>query len=342
MNDAYVFIGIGLKTSVREALIAGGCGISTPIEDAMCSYLVNSKSDGTVRKYFSYFQKWKRFCEEKHFISMPAQPIHVAIYLTELMDSQCSYNVISACAYSIKWAHGLCGKIDPTNNGFVQNLVESAKRLRSKKVVKKDVVTTTMLKELCSLYERSDNLGDIRDLCMILIGFSGFLRYDEISKLKCCNIKMYDNHFSIQIESSKTDKYRKGAEILISKGDSIACPFEMLKRYIELASIDMLSDQFLFKPMFRSRDKCSLIYKNKSLSYTRARECILLKLRKVSENLNLGLHSLRAGGVSVAANSGINDRCLKRHGRWKTDASNDGYIEDSFDTRLNVSKVLGL
>ena len=57
LNDAYVFIGIGFKTSVREALIAVGCGISTPIADAMCSYLVTSKNDGTVRKYFSYFQK---------------------------------------------------------------------------------------------------------------------------------------------------------------------------------------------------------------------------------------------------------------------------------------------
>ena len=75
----------------------------------MCAYLVNSKSDGAVSKYYSFFQKWKRFCEEKRFSCMPAQPIHVTLFLTELMNSKCSYNVVSACAYSIKWAHGLCG-----------------------------------------------------------------------------------------------------------------------------------------------------------------------------------------------------------------------------------------
>ena len=100
----------------------------------------------------------------------------------------------------------------------MQNLVESAKRLLSKKVVKKDVVTTSMLKELCLVYQDSNDIGDIRDVCMILVGFAGFLRYDEIRNLKCCHVKMFDNHFSIQIESSKTDKYRKGAEILISQG----------------------------------------------------------------------------------------------------------------------------
>ena len=41
--------------------------------------------------------------------------------------------------------------------------------------------------------------------------------------------------------------------------------------------------------------------------------------KSVDPNLKIGLHSLRSGGVSTAANSDINDRCLKRYGRWKTD-----------------------
>lgn len=82
---------------------------------------------------------------------------------------------------------------------------------------------------------------------------------------------------------------------MIAEGESIACPFKMLKRYIDLIGIDLSSDQFLFKPMFNSGGKCKLIYKNKPLSYTRAKECILAKLHKIDPNLNLGLHSLRAG-----------------------------------------------
>ena len=95
------------------------------IEDAMCSYLVNSRSDGTVRKCYSYFQKWKRFCEENRFNYMPVQSIHVAIYLTRLMDSQCSFSVISACAYSIKWAHSLCGKLESKKISNDQELIQS-------------------------------------------------------------------------------------------------------------------------------------------------------------------------------------------------------------------------
>ena len=53
---------------------------------------------------------------------------------------------------------------------------------------------------------------------MILIAYSGFLRYDELRNLKCCNVKFFEEHISLKIESSKTDQYRSGNEVLIAKG----------------------------------------------------------------------------------------------------------------------------
>lgn len=60
---------------------------------------------------------------------------------------------------------------------------------------------------------------------------------------------------------------------------------------------------------------CKLITKDKKLSYTRARQCLVGKLATVAP----GLHSLRASGCTKAANENVNERCLKRHGRWKRD-----------------------
>ena len=81
---------------------------------------------------------------------------------------------------------------------------------------------------------------------------------------------------------------------------------------------------------------------NKKLSYTRARECIVKNLKIVAPELDLGVHSLRASGASMAVNTGVNERCLKRHGRWKTDIAKDGYIKDSLDMKLSISKSLKL
>ena len=55
-----------------------------------------------------------------------------------------------------------------------------------------------------------------------------------------------------------------------------------------------------------------------------------------------GLHSLRAGGTSAAANAGVSDRLFKRHGRWRSDNAKDGYIEDSMQSRLSVTQCLGI
>ena len=55
-----------------------------------------------------------------------------------------------------------------------------------------------------------------------------------------------------------------------------------------------------------------------------------------------GLHSLRSGGATSAANNGINDRIFQRHGRWKSVAAKNMYVDDSIEQRLAVSKRLGL
>ena len=36
------------------------------------------------------------------------------------------------------------------------------------------------------------------------------------------------------------------------------------------------------------------------------------------------------------------DRIFRRHGRWKSTTAKDGYVEDSTDVKLSVSKSLGL
>ena len=46
--------------------------------------------------------------------------------------------------------------------------------------------------------------------------------------------------------------------------------------------------------------------------------------------------------ANAGENDDINERCLLRHGRWKCTLSNDGYINDSVEKRLSVTKKLKL
>ena len=120
----------------------------------------------------------------------------------------------------------------------------------------------------------------------------------------------------------------------------------MLQRYLQVSEQDTSSGMYLFRPVNRSKGKAKLLDANKQISYTRARECILGKLKLVAPDLNLGTHSLRASGATMAANADengdINERCLLKHGRWRSSVSKNGYIYDSTEKRLSVTKKLKL
>lgn len=335
--------GIGLKETLDRRMAAAGVNDDGHVlADKMARYIFHSRADSTNRKYHYSFKQFKNYCESKGFSAKPANSIHVAMYITELLDKQVSASVISAAFYAIKWMHNINDFQDPTESAFVKNLLDASKRLRSVPVKKKDIVNTEMLQNLCDLFKSSTDLVDIRDLTMILIGYAGFLRYNEISELKCSDITFYDKHLVLKIRKSKTDVYREGREVLIVKGSSSACPYVMLKRYMSLSNSELGADSYLFKPVNKSKNVSNLLRVNKKLSYTRARECIVKKLKIVAPELDLGVHSLRASGASMAVNTGVNERCLKRHGRWKTDIAKDGYIKDSLDMKLSISKSLKL
>jgi site-specific recombinase XerC len=59
-------------------------------------------------------------------------------------------------------------------------------------VVKKDPVSTDILISLCTMFQGSIDLTVVRDLTMILLCYSAFLRFSELSQLKCHHITVKD------------------------------------------------------------------------------------------------------------------------------------------------------
>ena len=63
--------------------------------------------------------------------------------------------------------------------------------------------------------------------------------------------------------------------------------------------------------MYKSKAGGYLLRDGSKLSYSRARELFIQKFRAIGLDTNLyGLHSLRIGGASAAANSDIPDRVI--------------------------------
>ena len=109
------------------------------------------------------------------------------------------------------------------------------------------------------------------------------------------------------------------------------------------AKIDESSDKFLFRGIVSTKNGESLRECDKHVCYETIRKQVLSALKPfVSDIKSYGLHSLRRGGATAAANLGIKDRLFQKHGRWKSERIKDGYIEEDLNSLLLVSKNLGL
>ena len=106
----------------------------------------------------------------------------------------------------------------------------------------------------------------------------------------------------------------------------------MLERYLNLAELNSSSEQYIFGSLSycKKYQSYKLRKNNKPLTYTRARELILSALQSIGlDKSKFGLHSLRSGGATSAAASGICDRLFKKHGRWRSDKAKDGYVREN-------------
>lgn len=337
---------LGLKLPERIDATLREAGIQDPylrtLGQQLPNILLRGRADNTRKKYYQYFKKFELFITEKQGEALPSNSVYVSLFLTHLITTGSTFSVISSYVYAIRWAHNLVNHPDPTSHVFVQNILESSKRQSSQPVNRKDPITATNISELCEKYKDTQDFLIVRDMTMILFCFAGFLRYNEVSSLMEKDIQIHESHIEVYISSSKTDQYRLGNTVCLSKLNSVSCPVAMYKRYKSMANF-IQPTEYIFRPVVRSGKLCKLIHKNKKLSYSGAKSSIVNRLKEVCDStLKLGLHSLRSGGATAAANAGVNERCWKRHGRWRSEGAKDKYVQDSLKSRLSVSENLGL
>ena len=146
----------------------------------------------------------------------------------------------------------------------------------------------------------------------------------------------------LQIPRSKTDQLRKGSEVVIARSRQDTCPVNMLERYMKMGKIPKDSKLFLFRQITKTKGG-EYLRDYGTISYTTLREQFKAKVKFLGYQVDrFGIHSLRAGGASAAANADVPDCLFKRHGRWRLENAKDGYVEDSLEKCLSVTQRLGL
>ena len=261
--------------------------------------LLKSKSTNTTKKYERGLNAWKKWASQfKEIVIFPASSVYVSLFFLTLIQESRSCSIIDEVHYGLKWVHDLAGLPDPCNSPFVVPLIESARRLLSVPVKKKEPVTPAVIKRLFAHYgSTSASLSDLRVLTLCVLGYAGFFRFNELVQLRRCDFHFEDSFMRIFVQRSKTDIYRDGAWVVIAKTFKCTCPCLLTQRYFSVASFSAESEDFIFRPLtFCSGDKSYKFRGSDPSSYSRAREIVLSAFDAIGlPKEDYGLHSLRAG-----------------------------------------------
>lgn len=308
--------------------------------------LTESKSSGTVNNYYHGFLRWKKWAQTngiKEDDILPAKDLHVALYLASLVQLSRTPSPVIQAFYSIRWAHCVVSVISPTESFLVKNILEGAKRRLCVPTVKKEPVTPELLQKMYDSLFCVKNVYNQRTICACLLAYAGFMRISELLNLRICDINFSQEYVSVFIEKSKTDVYRDGNWLIICRTGSSLCPVRNLELYLEWLGCCKNSECYLFQNLVKVQQGYIFRQVNKSLSYSRMRELFIEAFSPFVVNIkSYGLHSLRSGGATSAAKYGVPDRLFKRHGRWRSDKSKDGYVKDDLVQRMLVSQNLGI
>ena len=167
--------------------------------------LLKSRADSTTRKYQYAFLRWAKWAKKNRMEVCPASEVGVKLYLVHLGETIASRSAVETAVNAISWAHGLAGVPSLASAPLLSATREGLHRKLAKPVVKKQPVSATLLQKMVQSLGHAPSLSDIRLVSVALLAFAGFLRYSEISGLRCCDVSFKTGYMSVHIVRSKTE-----------------------------------------------------------------------------------------------------------------------------------------
>ncbi|MDA8984959.1 tyrosine-type recombinase/integrase [Candidatus Pelagibacter sp.] len=268
--------------------------------------LQSSKANNTVRAYKSDFNDFRLFCAQNGFKALPSEPKIVSLYLTHLSTKNIKMSTLKRRLVSISVIHRLKGQyLDTKHPSIIENIMGIKRRKGSIQKGKKPLLIND-LKQIINVIDKDkeEEIKKFRDRSILLIGFSGGFRRNEIISLDYDDLDFVTEGLKINLKRSKTDQFGEGSVKGLPYFDnSQYCPVISLKKWIEVSNIGS-------GPLFRRFSKGSKLTENRLTDQTVA--LLIKKYLKLAgiESKNYSGHSLRSGFATSAADSGADERSI--------------------------------
>jgi site-specific recombinase XerD len=268
--------------------------------------LQSSKASNTVRAYKSDFEDFGLFCVKNNFQNLPTDPKIVSLYLTHLSSKGVKISTIKRRLVSIGVIHRMKGfYLDTKHPVIIENFMGIKRRKGTKQKAKKPLLINE-LKKLIDVINK-ENEADIKKLrnkALLLIGFSGGFRRNELVSLDVEDIDFVFEGLKISLRKSKTDQFGEGFTKGIPHfGNSLYCPVMNLRRWLNVSKIKK-------GPIFVKFSKGP---KLTNFRLTDQSVALIIKdylLKAGIDSKNYSGHSLRSGFATSAAEAGAEERSI--------------------------------
>ena len=287
--------------------------------------LQSSKANNTVRAYKSDFNDFGTFCAQNGFKSLPSEPKIVSLYLTHLSTKDAKMSTLKRRLVSIGVIHKLKGHyLDTKHPAIIENIMGIKRRKGSIQKSKKPILVNSLKLIINAIDQQNkEEIKKLRDRSIILIGFSGGFRRNEIVSLDYDDLDFVPEGLKINLKRSKTDQFGEGFTKALPYFDNLQyCPVASLKKWIEISKITSGA-------LFRRISKGSKLSENRLTNQTVA---LLIKkyLNLIGvDSKNYSGHSLRSGFATSAAESGAEERSIMTMTGHKSTEMVRRYIKDA-------------
>tara|TARA_X000000950_G_C13899276_1_gene654268 strand:+ start:37 stop:993 length:957 start_codon:yes stop_codon:yes gene_type:complete len=287
--------------------------------------LKSSKANNTIRAYKSDFNDFSLFCVKNGFNSLPSEPKIVSLYLTHLSSKSVKISTLKRRLVSIGVIHKLKGHyLDTKHPSIIENLMGIKRRKGSIQKGKKPLLINALRKLIDVIdQQKSEDIKKLRDRSIILVGFSGGFRRNEIVSLDYDDLDFVSEGLKIRLKRSKTDQFGEGTVKGLPYFDNIQyCPVVSIKNWLEISKIKS-------GPLFRRFKKGSNLSENRLTDQTVA---LLIKeyLQLAGINSkNYSGHSLRSGFATTAAEAGVEERSIMAMTGHKSSEMVRRYIKEA-------------
>jgi len=300
--------------------------------------LQSSKSNNTIRAYKSDFRDFGLFCAKNGFKSLPSEPKIVSLYLTHLSTKDVKMSTLKRRLVSIGVIHKLKGHyLDIKHPSIIENIMGIKRRKGSTQKGKKPLLINELKQVINVINQYKDNeIKKFRDKSIILIGFSGGFRINEIVTLDYDDLDFVTEGLKINLKRSKTDQFGEGLVKGLPYFDNLQyCPVVSLKKWIEVSNINS-------GPLFRRFCKGPKLTEDRLTDQSVA--LLIKKYLKLAgiESKNYSGHSLRSGFATSAAESGAEERSIMAMTGHKSTEMVRRYIKEASlfkNNALNKLKI---